>query len=92
MANTSIKKAVKEALTDKRLEDLAAQMTSLSTQLSAGFASIHTRQDTTNGKVLKNTADIEKITNKATYDKFLWLTITTLVGVVVYFLTKGHAI
>lgn len=83
-----IKKAVKEALLDKRLDDLAAQMVSLATQMTAGFTETHTLQATTNGKVLKNTADIEKIKSTSLYEKFLWLMITSLVGLVTYFLTK----
>jgi hypothetical protein len=88
MEEEKVKRAVKEALDDKRMEDLSTQMTNLSTQMTAGFSAVHTRQDTTNGKVLKNTADIEKIRSKESYEKLTWLLITTLVGVTVYFLTK----
>lgn len=88
-----VKQAVKEALNDKRMEDLAAQMTSLSTQMTAGFSAVHTRQDTTNGKVLNNTSDIillkEKNKDSGNWEKFTWLVITSLVGMVVYFMTKG---
>ncbi len=83
-----ITKAVKEALTDKRLEDLAVQITNLSTQMTAGFAGSHTRQDQTNGKVLKNTQDIANLQSTSLYEKLLWALITALIGVVTFFLTK----
>lgn len=91
--NEEIKRAVKEALDDKRMVDIAQQLTDLSTQMTKGFAEVHTRQDTTNGKVLKNTADIEKINDRqdsrSMYNNITWLLITTLVGVVVYFVTHN---
>ena len=84
-----IKIAVKEALDDKRMEDLAKQMTDLSTQMTAGFTSVHTRQDTANGKLAKHDIAIENIKSKSLYEKITWLLITSLVGLVVFFLTRG---
>ncbi len=49
-----IKRAVKEALDDKAIEDLGKQMTALSTQMTEGFAQVHTRQDIANGKLMKH--------------------------------------
>lgn len=83
------KQAVKEALDDKRMEDLSQKMVDLSTQMTAGFTAVHTRQDITNGKVLINSSDITEIKGKANYDKVIWLIVTALVGVVTYFMTKG---
>jgi hypothetical protein len=83
-----ITKAVKDALNDKRLEDLGVMMTNLSTQMTAGFTAVHTRQDTTNGKVLNNTSEIDKIKSRSLYEKVLWMMITSLVGLATYLLTK----
>lgn len=47
-----IKRAVKEALDDKAIEDLGKQLTALSTQMTQGFTEVRTRQDTANGKLL----------------------------------------
>src|ERR1044072_3987223 len=83
-----IKRAVKEALDDKAIEDLGHQLTALSTQVAEGFAAVHARQDTANGKLLKHETQIISIESKASYDKVIWLIVTTLVGIVVFFLTK----
>ena len=60
-----IRRAVKEALDDKAIEDLGKQLTNLSSQMTEGFAQIHTRQDIANGKLMKHEsrldADEEKI-------------------------------
>lgn len=49
-----IKRAVKEALDDKAIEDLGHQLTALSTQMSEGFTEVRTRQDVANGKLMKH--------------------------------------
>jgi hypothetical protein len=49
-----IKRAVKEALDDKAIEDLGKQLTALSTQMTNSFARVETRQDIANGKLMKN--------------------------------------
>lgn len=84
-----IKRAVKEALDDKRLEDLGKQMTDLATQMTAGFQLVHQRQDITNGKVLAHQAKFDKMDGQKGYDRFIWFLVTTLVGVVIFFITKG---
>lgn len=60
-----IKRAVKEALDDKAIEDLGKQMTDLSRQVAEGFAKSHQRHDIANGKLMKHEsrldADEEKI-------------------------------
>jgi hypothetical protein len=55
-----IKRAVKEALDDKAIEDLGKQMTALSTQMTEGFSKITTRQDVANGKLMKHEYAIEE--------------------------------
>lgn len=49
-----IKRAVKEALDDKAIEDLGKQLTALSSQMTDGFAKVTTRQDIANGKLMKH--------------------------------------
>ena len=83
-----IKQAVKEALDDKRIDDLDQHIKDLSNQMAAGFAGVHQRQDTTNGKVMKHTEQIAAIKSKDAYDKIVWLLVTTLVGLIVYLVTN----
>jgi hypothetical protein len=79
-----IKRAVKEALDDKAIEDLGKQLTALSTQMTEGFAKITTRQDTANGKLMKHEGQIialekgeEALNRRTTFwqrnqDKIVW--------------------
>lgn len=60
-APDAIKRAVKEALDDKWKDDTTKQMTSLATQMTEGFTSVHTRQDTANGKLSRHEAAITKL-------------------------------
>ena len=54
-----IKRAVKEALDDKAIEDLGKQLTALSTQMTEGFTKVHTRQDIANGKLMKHESRLD---------------------------------
>jgi hypothetical protein len=87
-----IKRAVKEALDDKRMDDIGLQLTNLATQMTKGFAEVHTRQDTANGKLNKHDKSIELIemknSNSVLYVNILWFLVTTLVGVVVFLITN----
>ena len=56
-----IKKAVKEALDDKAIQDLGRQLTALSTQMTEGFSKITTRQDIANGKLMKHDMKIDAL-------------------------------
>jgi len=56
-----IKRAVKEALDDKAIEDLGHQLTALSSQMTEGFSRIETRQDIANGKLMKHEAQIDNL-------------------------------
>ena len=84
-----IKAAVKEALNDRRMDDIASQLHSLSTQMTAGFAAVHARQDTANGKLMAHQTKFELLeadkNNKSSYDKWVWLAVTTLLSTVVGF-------
>lgn len=87
-----VKRAVKEALADKAIADLSGQMTRMSNEMAAGFASVHTRQDTANGKLMKHEIELEKMksedTNNSRYQNIMWFAITVLTGVATYFLTN----
>ncbi len=54
-----IKRAVKEALDDKAIEDLGKQLTALSNQMTEGFTKVHTRQDIANGKLMKHESRLD---------------------------------
>lgn len=80
---------------------LDLKLITLTEVVNIGFKGIHERQDTTNGKVLKSQEDIVNIQKdiaiqaatsriKGTYEKMMWFVITTLVGLVTFFLTKYH--
>lgn len=91
-----IKKAVKEALQERTLDDLGNKMTALSKDMAAGFAAVHTRQDSANGKLNKHEADITAMKSTSTgtsaYTSLVlnlgWFLITTLVGTVMYLISK----
>ena len=84
-----VKKAVKDALDDKRLDDLGNQMTGLAHQMSEGFAKVTTRQDIANGKIQTHAQKFIEIDGKSNYEKIIWLVVTALVGIVTFFLTRG---
>ena len=96
-----IKRAVKEALDDKAIEDLGKQLTALSTQMTEGFTQVHTRQDIANGKLLKHEFSIKaleeeeaKRAKKTTFwernqDKIIW----GIIGIILmlfYFLLRQN--
>ncbi len=89
-----VKLAVKEALDDKRMNDMSVQLTNLATQVAEGFVKITTRQDIANGKTLAHEMKFQKLDERtkleSRYEKLIWFIMTTLVGVTVYFLTKTH--
>jgi len=96
-----IKRAVKEALDDKAIEDLAHQMTALSSQMTEGFSRIETRQDIANGKLMKHDVQIENLTkgeeaiNRRTtfwqrnQDKAVWGVIAVGLMLFYYLLTNN---
>jgi hypothetical protein len=74
---------VKEALQKRDIEDLVKE-------LHEGFAGVHARQDQTNGKVTKNTNDInalqvwnEKQVIKERYNKLIWYLLTVSISIIV---------
>lgn len=74
---------VKDALQKRDIEDLVKEV-------HEGFVGVHNRQDQTNGKVLKNIADInalqvanEKRDIKDRYNKLIWYLFTVSLSVIV---------
>lgn len=96
-----IKKAVKEALDDKAIEDLGRQLTALSSQMTEGFSRVETRQDIANGKLMKHEGQIEnltksedKINSRTTFwernqDKIVWGVIGLIAMLFYYLLTNN---
>ena len=87
-APDAVRQAVKEALNDKRMEDMANQNQEILTKMAEGFTKITTRQDIANGRTTKNEEAIKimevKSSNSLLYTNLLWFLITTLVGVLTY--------
>lgn len=99
-----LKRAVKEALDDKKMDDIAHQLTALSTQMTEGFTAVHTRQEIANGRTGKievrldnNDKDIEalqKAETKPTFwdrnqDKIIWGIVGIIVMLFYYLLTHN---
>ena len=88
-----IKKAVKDALDDKRMDDISTQLTSLATQMTKGFAEVHTRQDIANGKLLRHENELALIkSNAIPINKFVYgfigITLVTILGVILNHVLK----
>lgn len=84
-----VKRAVKEALDDRTLQDMGKDVANLSTQITDGFKGIHERQDTTNGRIGTVEKRVDKLEGRGVYEKLIWFLLTTLVGIVVFFITRG---
>ena len=50
---TNVRREVREALQEKQVNDLQASMSLIGSQIVDGFKGVHTRQDTTNGRLTK---------------------------------------
>ena len=92
MPRKSDPQSVKDALTGRDIADLKESITELTKETREGFAGVHTRQDTTNGRVGKNELEIVLLKSKLSNNKVIWYMLTTTVSVVtaliVYILTK----
>lgn len=73
---------VTNALLSQKLEDLTKAV-------SEGFDGVHKRQDTTNGRIGTAEKDILLLQAAKWYERGLAGLLTVLVGIVVYFLTRG---
>src|SRR6185503_2233652 len=90
-APDAVKAAVKEALNDKRMEDMARQNQDILDKMAEGFTKITTRQDIANGRTAKNEDKIKimkiKSSNSLVYTHILWFLVTSLVSVIVFLTT-----
>ena len=96
-----IKRAVKEALDDKAIEDLGKQVTALSNQVAEGFSRMETRQDIANGKLMKHEVQLENlkeqekaVLSKTTFwqrnqDKLVWGVVGLALMLFYYLLTHN---
>lgn len=93
--------SVKDALQTRDITDLRQSLTELTTLVKEGFAGTHTRQDVTNGKVLKAGQDIvdlkvetdkkvEALRFRFQYNRIIWylftVSLTAIVGLLSYIL------
>lgn len=79
--NNRTREAVEEALQRRDIDDLAKEM-------REGFAGMHERQDTTNGKVLKAAEDIVELKNDRSFIRGVVATIITLLLPTIFFVLK----
>jgi hypothetical protein len=81
---------VKDALQAKDIDLLQKAIADFRNEVKEGFAGVHARQDTTNGKVLKAgdeiiqlKADNIKRDAKFQYNRIIWYLFTVAVGAIV---------
>lgn len=75
--------SLKDALTNRDIGDIRKDISDLSAIVKEGFAAIHQRQDTTNGKVLKAGDDITSLRSKFEYNRLIWYMLTVCVSVII---------
>ena len=84
---------VKEALQAKDIELVQKGITDLTATVKEGFAGIHTRQDTTNGRISTNEKELLLLKEKFKYNRIVWYLFTVAVGAIValitFLVTKG---
>lgn len=83
MSDKPINPELREALQKRDIDDLRRE-------IIEGFKGVHERQDTTNGKVLKNTTDINELKTynqvrmvENRYNKLIWWLCTSAIALVV---------
>lgn len=59
-------KAIKQALNEQQLSLFTKELAELKVEIRTGFEGVHNRQDTTNGKVIANAAEISKLNSRTT--------------------------
>jgi hypothetical protein len=81
---------VKDALQAKDIDLLQRAIADFRSEVKEGFAGVHARQDTTNGKVLKAgeeiiqlKADNIKRDAKFQYNRIIWYLFTVAIGLIV---------
>lgn len=67
---------------------VAKELAILTNAVEEGFKGVHSRQDIANGRISKAEIDIIKLKSNIWYERAMGGLLTTLVGVVVYFITR----
>lgn len=83
MARKSDNKEVKDALQAKDIEILNKSIADLNVIIKDGFAGVHSRQDQTNGKVLKAGDDINSLRSKFEYNRIIWYMLTVSISLII---------
>lgn len=83
MPRKSESQEVKNALTSQAITDVQKDIATLSTVVKDGFAGVHTRQDTTNGRISTNEKDLLLLKEKFKYNRIVWYLFTVTVGALV---------
>jgi len=74
---------VKDALQAKDIELLQKNITDLTGVVKEGFTGMHTRQDTTNGRITTNEKELMLLKEKFKYNRIVWYLFTVAVGLIV---------
>ena len=83
MPRKSDSQDVKDALQAKDIEALQKNITDLTTTVKEGFTGMHTRQDTTNGRITTNEKELLLLKEKFKYNRIVWYLFTVAVGAIV---------
>lgn len=75
--------SVTNAILDQKLITLADEVHKLAETVGKGFEGVHSRQDTTNGKVIKANEDITTLRAKFEYNRIIWYMLTTCMSVII---------
>jgi hypothetical protein len=78
---------VKDALQAKDIELLQKNITELTGVVKEGFSGVHTRQDTTNGRITTNEKELLSLKEKFRYNRIVWYLFTVAVGAIVALVT-----
>lgn len=84
--------AIEFALQKREVSEIAREIGILSARMEEGFKGVHARQDLTNGKVIKNQNDIERLRDGRRYTALVWtlftMMLTSFIGIIVYLANK----
>ena len=83
MSRRSDPQNIKDALQAKDIESLQKNIADLTIVVKEGFTGVHTRQDTTNGRINTNEKELLLLKEKFKYNRIVWYLFTVAVGVIV---------
>lgn len=78
---------VKDALQAKDIELIQKNITDLNSTVEKGFAGVHARQDTTNGRISTNEKELILLKEKFKYNRIVWYLFTVAVSAIVALIT-----